>query len=390
MPRINVSLFSQVLQLIDRNKFNRIVRKHSGDKHNKGYDSWTQFVSMMYCHLGNASSVRDISEGLRSTTGNLVHLGIKNSPSKSSVSYQNKHRSWTIFKDMYFELLEQIEPSFGKRRQFAARLNRKIFLMDATVIPLCLSIFNWAKFRATKGGIKLHTILDYDSHLPTFIQLTEASTHDVKVAKEAYFPTGSVVVVDRAYVDFDWLHVLDSKGVTFVTRKKSNMKFVRTNEILVDDPHSQILEDSTIKLTGARTSKKYPKNFRLVRVWDEENQMELEFLTNQMSWTAKTISELYKARWDIEVFFKHIKQRLKIKTFIGTTPNAVLIQVWTAMITIALLKYLENKAKHDWSLSNLVHVLRINLFVKIDLWQWLDSPVVPKTKPPPNLVTLFD
>ena len=389
MSGVKVSLFSQLLGLIDRNMFSKIVRDHNTDKHSKGINSWTHVVSMLFMQLANANSLRDISNGLRSATGNLSHLGVTKAPSKSSMSYINEHRTYQIFEDLYFKLLEQYEPSLQRRKKHARRLKRKIFIMDASIIPLCLSLFDWAKYRTTKGALKLHAVLDYETGLPNYAILTDGKTHDVTAAKGTNFPSGSVLVVDRAYVDYNWLNELDSNNVFFVTRLKSNADIDIVASFLTNDKHEHILSDEDIKLTGFYSSKKYPKNLRTVKVYDQKNDQTLVLLTNNLSWTADTVSQLYKARWDVEVFFKHIKQLFKVKTFVGTSANAVRIQMWSSMIAILLFKYLKNKAKFKWNLSNLVSFFRINLFVKIDLWQWVNNPIHIKPKPPPE-ITLFD
>lgn len=386
MPDTKINLFSQILRLIDRSEINKHIKEHQSDKHAKGINTWTHLVSMLFCHLGKVSSLREISNGLLSATGNLNHLGVERAPSKSSLSYINQHRDWKVFRDMYFSLLKAFEPSLALQRQYARQIKRKIFLMDSTVVSLCHSVFDWAHFRTKKGGIKLHTVLDYDTALPTFLHVTEARKHDSTVAKELEFPKGSVVVIDRAYLDLAWLYVLDSTGVFFVTRLKSNILYETLARY--QEGHCYQLQDEDIQLITDKAQQLYPKELRVVKVYDAEKEEYILLLTNNTSWTAQTISELYKARWEIEIFFKHIKQVLKIKTFVGTSENAVMIQIWTAMITILLLKYLRCNAKYDWSLSNLVGFLRINLMVKIDLWQWLDKPFFHPTDPPPQ-ISLF-
>jgi hypothetical protein len=388
MPEINISLFSQLLHLLDRNDFDRIVKKHKADKFQKGINSWTHMVSMLFCHLAKSTSVREISDGLRSAAGNLNHLGVEKSPSKSSVSYINSHRTWELFRDYYFSLLERYEPSLARRRQYAHKLKRKIFLMDATTISLCLSLFDWAKFRTRKGGIKLHTVLDYDTALPVFMHMTEARRHESKVAPVDFFPAGSVVVMDRGYIDFDYLNILDSREVFFVTRLKSNADVKTVKSYWTSDKQEHILSDKDIKLMGIQVSKKYAGKLRAIEVYDKKSDQYLVLLTNNLFWTADTISQLYKARWDIEVFFKQIKQVLKIKTFVGTSSNAVLIQVWTAMISILLLKYLQLRVKHKWHLSNLAAMLRTHLFSKIDMWRWLNEPFIKPHPPPDNMPLL--
>lgn len=385
---INISLFSQVLQLIDRGIVKDIVKTHESNKHSKGINSWTHIVSMLFMHLANANSNRDISNGLRSATGNLRHLGVIRAPSKSSMSYINANRNYKVFKDLYFALLEKLEPSLHRRKKYARRLKRQIFIMDASVIPLCLGLFDWAKFRTKKGAIKLHAVLNYDTGLPSYAVISEGKVHDSVAAKQTVFPASSVLVVDRAYVDFGWLNDLDSNGVFFVTRLKSNAKIEVLESFLTKEKDDHILSDEDIALTGFYTSQKYPKKLRIVRVYDEINDKTLILLTNNMSWTADTISQLYKARWDVEVFFKQLKQLFKVKTFVGTSPNAVRIQMWTSLIAILLLNYLKRKAEYKWNLSNLVNFLRINLFVKIDLWRWINNPIIKLNKPPPQM-TLF-
>jgi hypothetical protein len=330
---MKVSLFSQVLTLIDRNIFNKLVRKHKTDKYSKGINTWTHFVSMLFMQMAEATSLRDISNGLRSATGNLVHLGVTRAPCKSTLSYINAHRSYEVPRcrgmDLYFALLDRMEPSLARRRKYGRRLKRKVFIMDASVIPLCLSLFDWAKFRTRKGAVKLHAVLDYDTGLPSYAVLTDGKTHELRVARQTVFPSGSVLVVDRAYVDYLWLKNLDSSGVLFVTRLKSNADIEMVASFLPPERHDHILSDEDIRLTGFYTQKKYPDKLRVVKVWDEKNQKTLLVLTNQLSWTADTISQLYNARWDVETFFKHLKQLFRVKSFVGTSANAVRIQMWS-------------------------------------------------------------
>ena len=389
MSDVKISLLSQILSLVDRDIFSKIVRKHNSDKLSKGINTWTHMVSMVFMQLSGSSSIRDIANGLLSATGNLSHLGIYKSPSKSSISYLNQTRSYEVFQDLYFELLRKLEPRLEKARQHTHKLKRQIFIVDSSIIPLSLSLFDWAKFRTTKGAIKLHAVLDYDTGLPNYAVISDGKKHDVKVAKSIAFPSGSVVVADRAYVDYKWLHNLDSTGVFFVTRLKSNADIKITESYLTNDKHEHILSDQDIHLTGFYSSQNYPNKLRIVKVYDEINDQTLILLTNNLSWTADTISQLYKARWAIEVFFKHLKQLFRVKSFIGTSANAVKIQMWCSMIAILLVSYLRSKAKHKWHLSNLISFLRLNLFVKIELWNWLDNPLIKKDKPPPQFSLLF-
>lgn len=370
----NLNLFSQIISKLDRTSFKKIVSQKLTDKHQKGYDSWTHLVSMLFCQFAKSQSVRDISNGLRSATGNLNHLGIQKAPSKSTVSYQNKNRDWTLFREYYYQLSSQLgQQAEFKQRKF--RIKSKIFLLDSSTISLCLSLFDWAKYKTQKGAVKMHTLLDYDGNLPAYVNITNGKTADNKGAYDVPLLKGSVIVADRFYNDFSLLNVWDSKGVFFVIRHKDNIQFqtIKENE-LPDNRYQNILKDEIIELIGNTSKKKYPKRLRRIAIWNDENKQVIEVITNQMSWTANTISELYKSRWQIEIFFREIKQLLHIKSFIGTSENAVMIQIWTALVTILVLKYLKEISKYGWRLSNLVAFIRLNLFVKIDLQKWLDKP----------------
>ena len=387
----NITLFAQIIQRLDRSIFNKLVKKHNTDKHHKGFDSWSHLISMLFCHFGKSQSLRDISNGLRSATGNLNHLGNVHPPTKSNLGYQNKHRTYELFRDYYYSLSKHLGQQAGFK-QVKFRIKSKILLLDATTISLCLSLFDWAKYKTQKGAVKMHTLLDFDGNLPAYVNITDGKTADNKGAYDIPLIKNSVVVADRFYNDFSLLNIWDSKGVFFVVRHKENLKFttVKENE-LPDNRHQHILKDEIIELTG-KTKEKYPKRLRRIAIWDDKNQQVIELITNNFRWSCNTISELYKSRWQIEIFFREIKQLLHIKSFIGTSPNAVMIQIWTALITILILKYLKAMAKYKWYLSNLVAFLRINLFVKINLQKWLDEPFIKKAKPPdlPKQGVLFD
>lgn len=371
---VNITLFSQIISKLDRSKFHKLVADQQSDKHSKGYNSWSHLVSMLFCQFAKSQSVRDISNGLRSATGNLNHLGILKAPSKSTVSYQNKNRGYQLFKDYYFCLLESLGRQAGFK-QVKFRVKSKIFLLDSTTISLCLSLFDWAKYKTAKGAVKMHTLLDYDGNLPAYVNITDGKTADNKGAYEVPLHKGSVIVADRFYNDFSLLNVWDSNRVFFVVRHKENLRYSTVKENgLPQNRHQNILVDELIELKNPKSKKSYPKKLRRVAVWDEQNRQVIELITNQMSWTANTVSELYKSRWQIEIFFREIKQLLHIKTFIGTSENAVMIQIWTALITILVLKALKAMAKYKWHLSNLVAFIRLNIFVKINLQDWLDAP----------------
>lgn len=388
MSKTKLSLLAQLLGLVGRVNFKKLVDEFQTDKHSKGINTRTHFVSMLFMQLASVASLRDICNGLKSATGDLNHLGVKKAPSKSSLCYLNQNRDYRFFEALYFSLLDELEASFQRKRLYAKRLKRKVFIMDASIIPLSLSLFDWAKFRTSKGAVKLHAVLDYDNGLPNYACLTDGKTHEVNVAKDQYFIKGSVLVIDRGYIDYQWLNNLDSTGVFFVTRLKSNADIETVESFLTNEKHDHILSDEDIRLTGFYSQKDYPKKLRIVKVFVPEKDSSIVLLTNQMSWTADTISQLYKARWDVEVFFKHLKQLFRVKTFVGTSSNAVQIQMWCSMIAMLLLKHLMQKSQYKWHLSNLITFLRINLFVKIDLWKWVNHPVI-NDKDPPVQASLF-
>lgn len=371
---IKISLFSQIISRLDRTGFNSLVHKYDSDRYCKGFDSWTHLVSMLFCQFAKSSSIRDISNGLRSATGNLNHLGIKRAPSKSSISYQNERRKSDLFKDYYFFLLDY----FGQHLKIPKsklKIKAPVHLLDSTTISLCLSLFDWAHFRTQKGAVKMHTLLDYEGGLPLYVNITDGKKADNKGAEHIPVQKGAVIVADRYYNDFKMLNIWDSKGAFFVVRHKDNLRYESLKQRDLPDKGKQhILIDEEIKLSNKDSEEKYPQKLRRIAVWNEEHQMTVELITNNFKWSADTISELYKARWQIEIFFRDIKQYLHIKTFIGTSENAVKIQIWTALITILILKVLRNIAEYKWYLSNLVGFIRLNLFVKIDLLEWLNQP----------------
>jgi len=382
----NLSLFSQIISKLDRNIFSKIVKEKNTDKHQKGFSSWTHLVSMLFCQFAKSQSVRDISNGLRSATGNLNHLGINRAPSKSSISYQNKHRDWELFREYYYKLLGSLGQQAGFR-QIKFKIKSKIFFLDSTTISLCLNLFDWAKYKTAKGAVKMHTLLDFDGNLPAYVNITDGKTADNKGAYDIPLLKGSVIVADRFYNDLSLLTIWDSKGVYFVIRHKENLKYtiVKENELPLNK-HQHILKDEIIELKNEGSKEKYPKRLRRVAVWDDVNKQVIELITNQFTWSCNTIGELYKSRWQVEIFFRDIKQLLHIKSFIGTSQNAVMIQIWTALITILILKFLKAMAKFNWHLSNLVAFIRLNLFVKIKLQLWLDKPFEEHKEPPGKII----
>ena len=371
------SMFSQLLSLFPRAEFEKAVRAHRADRAAKGFDCWTQFVAMLFCQLGRAHSLREICGGLASVEGKLNHLGVGDAPKRSTLSYANAHRPWQLFEEVFMQLLGRCQ-GIASPKPF--RFKNKLYSLDATVIDLCLEIFDWAKFRRAKGAIKLHLLLDHDGCLPCFGVITEGKTHEIRVARTLDWPKGSIVAIDRGYMDYAFLDSLTERDIFFVTRLKGNA--APTTEAELSAPKGNILSDEMINLPGSGANKREFRLLRRVVVWDPVGQREIVLLTNNMKLAASTIAAIYKQRWQIELFFKAIKQNLKIKTFVGTSANAVHIQIWTALIAILLLKYLQMRSRLGWSLSNLVALLRLNLFVHRDLWAWIHEPYAPPPDTP--------
>jgi len=277
-------------------------------------------------------------------------------------------------------LLLRCQPLAKGRRKF--RFKNKLVSLDSTVIDLCATLFDWAKFRRTKGAVKLHCLLDHDGYLPTGVAIPEGKRHDVRVARTLRFDAGTVVVMDRGYVDYAWFGQLTAQEVFFVTRLKDNAVYTVVERRRVPE-RSTILRDEIIQLAGAAATTHCPHRLRRVEVDDPDKHGTLVFLTNHLDFGATTIAAIYKDRWQVELFFKELKQNLKIKTFVGTSPNALKVQVWTALIAILLLKYLQLRSRFAWSLANLVALLRMNLFTHRKLWAWLDQPFTG----PPTVLT---
>ena len=364
------SMFSQILKLIPRTDFQRMVQQTGAEDRSKGLSSWSQFVAMLFCQLGRAHSLREIEGGLKSCEGKLVHLGIA-APARSSLSYANAHRRWELFEQVFYGLYERVAAQAAGKRKF--RFKNKLVSLDSTVIDLCLSLYDWAKFRRTKGAVKLHLVLDHDGYLPCFGVITDGKVQDVKVAHQLAFAPGTVVVDDRGYNDYRLFAEWTKTGVFFVTRLKANAQFEVVEE-WEPPQHRRILKDQTIRLTGTGAQEKCPYRLRRIEAVREDTGDILVFLTNHHGLGASTIAAVYKDRWQIELFFKALKQNLKIKTFIGTSANAVKTQIWTALIAMLLLRYLQLTSRFGWSLANLVALLRMNLFTHRDLLAWLDEP----------------
>ena len=366
------SIFSQLLQLFPRLEFEKAVQDHQAQRHARGFASWSQFIAMLFCQLGRAHSLREICGGLESVEGKLRHLGLEEAPKRSTLSYANRHRPWQLYQTVFGQLLEKCQGVAAQRGGKKFRFKNKLMSLDSSVIHLSMSLFDWAKFRRTKGAIKLHLLLDHDGYLPSFAVITEGKSSDIKVARQMRFEPGTVLAIDRGYMDYDWFVELTRQGVYFVSRLKRNAVV----EVIEDRPvpkNRNILKDQVVFFPHhAQAREEY--FFRLVEVWVPEKEQSIIFLTNHLDFGATTIAAIYKDRWSVELFFKALKQNLKIKTFLGTSPNAVKTQIWTALIAMLLLKYLQLRSTFGWSLSNLVALLRHQLFVYRDLNAWLDVP----------------
>lgn len=378
------SIFSQMLQLISRTGFETAVRRHEAERHARGFSSWGQFVAMLFCQLGGAKSLREICGGLAASEGKLRHLGLPEAPSRSTLAYANEHRPWQLYETLFQQLLTQcralaVQQSGGQRK---FRFKHKLISLDATVIDLCASVFDWARFRRTKGAVKLHLLLDHDGFLPCYAVITEGKQHEVRVARQLQYEPGTLLVMDRGYNDYGWFTGLTQQGVYFVTRLKDNADYI----VLQDRELPQrkgLLRDQVICFYR-QVRDGQEGYFRRIEFHDEERDRVLVFVTNHMTLAAATVAAVYKQRWQIELFFKALKQSLRVKTFVGTSANALKTQIWAALIAMLLIKYLQLKATFGWSLSNLVALLRQQLFVYRDLWTWLNDPF----QPPPMLESI--
>lgn len=383
------SIFSQMLQLIPRPAFARIVAGRQGERHARGFTCWGQTVAMLFCHLGQAKSLREISEGLQASEGKLRHLGLSDAPGHSTLAYANAHRPWEIYQDLFRFLMTHLQGQLdlkGKSaRQFS--LPGKLLSLDSTLIDLCAKVFDWAKYKQTKGAVKIHLLLDHDGCLPQFAVITDGKTSDIETARTLTFPPGTMLVVDRGYNDYEWFNDLgEQQGVWFVTRLKEGASFVTVEERPVEG--DGVRGDEVISFMS-HAVKERDVFFRRITFWDAENEREFVFLTNHLELPAATIAELYRQRWQIEQFFRLLKQNLRVKTFVGTSANALKIQIWTALIALLLVKFLQLRSKYSWHMSRLMALLRHQIFVYRCLWRFLDHPL---ESPPAQLapLPLFD
>ena len=362
-------VFSQLIAFLDRNHFNYLARKYDGDKYVKHLTCWNQLLALMFGQLSNRESLRDLIVALEAHQSKCFHLGLGRKPiAKTTLATANQNRDYRIFEEFAFYMMEQA------RRNRAAdifKLGGKVYAFDSTTIPLCLSVFWWAKFRKKKGGVKVHVLYDLEVQVPAFYHITTASVHDSKAMPEIPYETGAYYIFDRGYNNFKELFRIQRMESFFVVRAKTNLQY-KCGKWKRRMPKN-ILSDAEIELTVYNSRKDYPDNLRLVRYYDEEQDREFMFLTNAMDLTAQQIADLYKNRWQIELFFKWLKQHLKIKKFWGTTENAVRIQIAAAITAYCLVAIVQHDMKLKRSTYEVLQILSISLTDKTPLRELFDK-----------------
>ncbi len=368
------SVFSQLLQLFSRGEFARAVKQHGAERHAKGFSCWGQFVAMLFCQVAQMKSLREVCLGLACCEAPLKHLGLMETPKRSTLAYANEHRPWELYQTVFAQLLKKCQVEVAARgggRKF--RFKNKLMSLDGSIIDLSVAMFDWAKYRRTKGAIKLHLLLDHQGYLPSFAVVTEGKRSELEVARSLRLEPGTILVVDRGYNDYQWFGELTAEGVFFVTRMKSNTVYAVVEERAVA-AQGNVLRDQIVTLPSLERKGDQPARFRRIEYWNPAKLEILVFFTNLLHLAPATIAAIYKDRWAVELFFKALKQTLKVKTFLGTSANAVKTQIWTALIAMLILKYLQIKSSFGWSLSNLAALLRQQLFIFRDLWAWLNAP----------------
>ena len=358
MPR-SAYVLSQFLRLLPRYEFQRIVNKYKGDFHTKHFKCWDHLASMMIAHIRQENSLRDIDITLNAHARKLYHIGIKQCP-KSTLADANELRDYRIYEEFAKTLMHRARREYAQT-ELAIEIDNSVYALDASTIDLTLSLFPWAKFRKTKGAIKMHALLDLRGNIPAFLYITDGKAHDIKATPQVPIEPEGIYLVDRAYVDFSWLWSIHQRDAFFVTRLKKAIKWTRILSHPVDKSLG-LRSDQEILLASKKSKSLYPKRIRRISFRDETQGRTLVFLTNNFILSAETIAALYKARWEIELFFKWIKQNLKIKTFLGTSPNAVKTQIWIAMVVYLILAILKERYHLDFPMSKLLHFLEVNLF----------------------------
>jgi len=359
----HTTILRQIIDLFPRHEFESIAKDHHRGQKFRSFNRWSQFLAMFIGQLSGRKSLRDLVMNIAAQSNKLYHLGIKPC-SRATLARVNEKQPASLYEFLFYKLLQRTR-QFAPKHRF--KFSGRLYLLDATVIDLCLSAFPWATFRQTKGAIKLHVGLDGDGYLPEFIDLTKGKKHEINWAKSLRLPKGSMAVFDLGFTDYDWYTTLCQKGVYFVTRLKSNAKVEYRNKRRGRKAQG-ILEDACILLGNI------DQPLRMVVYHDQETDKQYRFVTNAHHLDAKTVADLYKERWQVELFFKWIKQNLKIKTFLGTSRNAVLTQIWIALIVYLLLAFLKFKAKLGISMQQMLRLLQLNLFARRNFMELFKPP----------------
>lgn len=361
-------VFAQVVEFLNEDKFRRIVAKYNGNHYVKSYSVWNQLLTLIFGQLSRSPSLRDCVIALQAHRDKLYHLGIGKNVTRSNLSKANEQRDYRIFEDFAYYMIAEAR---NKRADRTFGFDGHIYAFDSTTIDLCLSLFEWAKFRRKKGGIKVHTLFDVEAGIPTFACITEARVNDINAMDEIPYETGSYYIFDRGYNDYSRLYAINKLRATFIVRAKKNALYKRLS--WKRRLEHNVLSDSGIRFAGYYKKDDYPEPLRLIKYWDEENQREFTFLTNNFDLTALQVAELYHQRWQIELFFKWLKQHLKIKHFYGTSLNAVKIQVYVAIITFCLVAIVKHDMKLELTTYEVLHVLSVSLTSKTHLRDLLDK-----------------
>ena len=364
-------VFSQLTSYFPIKAFRRCVNRYNGNKRIRHFSCWDQFLSMTFAQLTYRESLRDIESCLRSMQPKLYHMGIRGRISRSTLADANEKRDWRIYADFAQILIHQARKLY-QDDSFGVDLDNTVYALDSTTVDLCLSLFPWAVFRKTKGAVKLHTLLDLRGNIPTYIWITEAKVHDVNILDELIPEPGSFYILDRGYIDFQRLFMLNKDKAHFIVRAKRNLKFKRIYSHPIDKS-TGLKCDQTIVLPNYYTSKGYPEKLRRVKFYDSERDKDLVFLTNNFTLQAITICELYKCRWQIEIFFKWIKQHLRIKSFYGTSPNAVKTQIWIAISVYVLVAIVKKQLKLSINLYTFLQILSVSIFETVPIFQLVTS-----------------
>ena len=382
-------VFAQLLDFLPRREFNACVNRYRGERRSRGFSCRDQFLCLGFAQLTFRESLRDIETCLRALGPKLYHAGFRGQISRSTLADANRAHDWRIYADFAQVLIRRARQLYGQE-PLAVDLKQTVYALDSTTIDLCLSLFPWAKFRRQKGAVKLHTLLDLRGNIPCFIHISHGKMHDVTALDLLPIEPGAFYVMDRGYVDFERLYRFTQGSAFFVTRGKRNLDCTRRTCRPVDKT-TGLRSDQTIVLAGPQSSRLYPDPLRRVAFYDAEHQRRLVFLTNNFTLPALTIARLYKCRWQVELFFKWIKQNLHIKSFYGTSDNAVKTQVWIAISVYVLVAIVKKELRIDRSLYEILQILSLTLFEKTPLFTVLSEPIAPISEAPfPNQRTLFD